>query len=409
MTAGPEGSRETHRFGLDLLRAAAVLMVVSSHGGMIGTRWFGVVDPPLCAVSGFFGVEAFFVLSGFLIGRIILATIAADPRGPVLRTFLVRRWARTLPLYYVLVAVLFVFLPPAGPAGGIVPYFLTLTQNLAWKTRGFWFPVTWSLAVEEWFYVLFPLVVLALARRRGAAAGMARATVLFLVVPLVLRALLPRGIDWNDVTRQVVVLRLDAIAFGVGACLLDASRLGPRLRRRRVPLALAGVVLLVTQWWGGLQGTGRLATWLHDVFATDIADGGWALTILLFDGMGRPIRSIAVPVRLVAERSYGLYLTHLTVLGIADRGIVVDGWNRPITAAAVLAAFVVVPSVTWRYLERPILSRARRSVPVRPVPSGAHRPHGPRSPRDADVRDDIRPRPSYGRADGIGRTPEDVN
>ena len=367
MTANFEPPRQTHRFGLDLLRAAAVLMVVSSHAGMLGARWFGVEDPPELAVSGFFGVEAFFVLSGFLIGRIILATVAADPRGPVLRTFLIRRWARTLPLYYLLVAVLFVFWPPGGPAGRTLPYFLTLTQNLAWKTREFWFPVTWSLAVEEWFYLLFPLLVLALARRRGASGGMATATGVFLLVPLALRALLPAGIDWNDVTRQVVVLRLDAIAFGVAACLLDASRLGPRLRRWRGTLALAGAAVLALQWWGGLQGTGRRATWLHDVFATDVADGGWALTILLLDGLRRPARWIATPVRLVAERSYGLYLMHLTVLGVADRGIVVDGWNRPITVAAVLAALVVLPSASWRYFERPILSRARRP---RPVPRG---------------------------------------
>ncbi len=373
MTAGPEGSRETHRFGLDLLRAAAVLMVVTSHAGMLGTRWFAVSDPPLLAVSGFFGVEAFFVLSGFLIGRIILSTVAADPRPPVLRAFLFRRWARTLPLYYLLVAVLFVFLPPAEPAGRILPYFLTLTQNLAWKTRGFWFPVTWSLAVEEWFYVLFPLVVLLLARRRDAAGAMARATAVFLAVPLVLRALLPAGIDWNDSTRQVVVLRLDAIAFGVAASLLDASRLGPRCRRLRVPLALAGVAVLATQWWGGLQGSGRFATWLHDVFATDIADGGWALTIFLLAGMRRPARPIAVPVRLLAERSYGLYLTHLTVLGIADRGIVVDGWNRAATIAATLAALVVVPSASWRYFERPILLRVRRPSPARATAPGAAR------------------------------------
>ena len=165
-------------------------------------------------------------------------------------------------------------------------------------------------------------------------------------------------------TRQVVVVRLDAIAFGVAVALLAASPVGSRLRDRRAPLALAGATVLALQWWGGLAGTGPLATRLHDVFATDIADAGWAMTIPLLDGLKRPAPLIARPVRLVAERSYGLYLTHLTILGIADRGVVLDGWNRPVTIAAVLVAFVVVPSATWRCLERPILLRVRRPSPV---------------------------------------------
>ncbi len=347
-------------------------MVVSCHAGIFGASWYRVADPPHLAVSGFFGVEAFFVLSGFLIGRILLGTVAADPRPRTLATFLVRRWARTLPLYAVCLALLPLVWPPAGGLASVLPFFATMTQNLAWPTRAFWFPVSWSLAVEEWFYVLFPLLVLLIARRRrrgGAAGAMRTATLVFLLVPLAARAALPAGIDWNDVTRQIVLLRLDAIAFGVAACLVDAGRFGEAVRRRRRVLALLGAAILALQWWGGLQGSGRFAIRLHDVFATDIADGGFALTLFALDAMARPASVIATPVRLVAERSYGLYLTHLTLLQVADRGIATEGWSRPVAIVVLLALFVALPSLSWRFFERPILRLARR--PLAAAPGGS--------------------------------------
>ena len=147
--------------GLDLLRAAAILLVLMSHymGFVSHAPTFGVVGK-----VGWAGVDLFFVLSGYLIGNQLLAPAArGEPLS--LKTFFVRRLLRTLPNYYVVLAVYWLFPgPPLGGSSMAEPWrFLTFTQNFG-LAYGQTFTHSWSLCIEEQFYLLLPLVVLALAR-----------------------------------------------------------------------------------------------------------------------------------------------------------------------------------------------------------------------------------------------------
>src|ERR1700730_16180708 len=97
--------RPTDRvFGLDLLRAAAIMSVICAHG-------FVVLYPHLVGVlgifghGGFYGVELFFVLSGFLIGQILIRQGPALDRAANVAVFYVRRWFRTLPLFFLFLAI----------------------------------------------------------------------------------------------------------------------------------------------------------------------------------------------------------------------------------------------------------------------------------------------------------------
>src|SRR5579862_5720183 len=172
--------KSKRNFGLDLARAVAISLVLCSH--------FYVPTE----VVGIYGVELFFVLSGFLIGGILLRSITSSPHGfglSDLFQFWVRRWFRTLPNYYLFLLLYFVFLPPP-PRVNLKPYLLFL-QNLAWPTPDF-AGHTWSLTIEEWFYLLFPLTIwiISIERPSGKKASARRfllATVLFLIVPAVLR------------------------------------------------------------------------------------------------------------------------------------------------------------------------------------------------------------------------------
>src|SRR4051812_49944246 len=95
-------------FGLDLLRAVAILMVVCAHGFVVLYPHFG---EPLgfFGHGGFYGVELFFVLRGFLIGQIVIR--AAGHLGPAANVafFYVRRWFRTLPVFFLLLIIYVVF------------------------------------------------------------------------------------------------------------------------------------------------------------------------------------------------------------------------------------------------------------------------------------------------------------
>src|SRR5690606_36478664 len=142
-------------FGLDLLRAIAILMVIFGHGMQL--------VPDLGQLAKFLdtffylGVEFFFVLRGFLIGGILMKTISTSSTFSDIFPFWKRRWWRTLPNYY-----LFLFLNFLG--FGLLKEgfrfdwsYLVFLQNFTTPNSGF-FSVSWSLAVEEWFYLFVPLV-----------------------------------------------------------------------------------------------------------------------------------------------------------------------------------------------------------------------------------------------------------
>ena len=150
-------------FGLDLLRTLAIVGVVIGHGKPI----LGAADTEFPWIPLGDGVDMFFVLSGYLIGGILISEFVVPGKLGLreLFHFLQRRWFRTLPNYYLIlgVNVLFAYL---GWSMGNLDFFswkfLCFTQNLNWHFEGFFWE-SWSLAVEEWFYLTFPLLVLCLS------------------------------------------------------------------------------------------------------------------------------------------------------------------------------------------------------------------------------------------------------
>lgn len=228
-TAHHAQSHTTRIFGLDALRAAAVLLVLFGHtlahqNPPAWLRWFW-------GAQGSLGVEIFFVLSGFLIGRILLKLLVADKLVTLgdLTEFLSRRWARTLPLYFAFLLLYFRFdYTGVGQLVADAPFFVFL-QNFYWHPIRF-FEHSWSLAVEEWFYLLFPLLLLVahkLTRSVNRAFWIAGG--LFLLLPLLARlGQLPRITDWNDfnnLIRMVVVCRLDSIFAGVFMAYLNVCHM----------------------------------------------------------------------------------------------------------------------------------------------------------------------------------------
>jgi len=201
--------------GLDLLRASAILLVLFYHSADLPT-------PPEAIAEvlrfGWMGVDLFFVLSGFLIGRQVFATPAGVPATSKLRTFWIKRWFRTLPLYYVVLLAYF-----AKPFVFHVPFkgeawrFLTFTQNFAPLTD---FIPSWSLCVEEQFYLGFPIVAFVLLARQRVGAW-------FWLVPLVASVVFryvvwagaqPEGVTyetWGDKILWVTYTHLDGISVGV--------------------------------------------------------------------------------------------------------------------------------------------------------------------------------------------------
>lgn len=153
--------------GLDTLRASAIILVFMFHyyGYVSMKPTFGFLS-----LTGWLGVDLFFVLSGYLIGNQILSAIA-NHRPFSLKTFYYRRLFRTLPVYLFVLGLYF-FIPPFRENQLVTPLwkFLTFTQNFNLH-GGVAFSQAWSLCIEEQFYLILPAFALLIAWKGSKRIG----------------------------------------------------------------------------------------------------------------------------------------------------------------------------------------------------------------------------------------------
>ena len=357
---------------LDGLRGLAVAGVLAFHAG---AGW---------ATGGFLGVSAFFTLSGFLICSLLLEEQARTGRID-LRAFWARRARRLLPASLVaLVGVLgyAAFVGPASQLGAVrtdvvaaLGYvanwrFLASSQSYADLFRA---PSPaqhfWSLAIEEQFYVAFPLVVVAAVvagRRVGHVRSVVGAALLALLVGSLIAAAVVRPEEGADPSRSYYGTDVRAAELLVGAVLA----VGWRRRRSAAVVArwVAPVALGVVLWsWGVVDQTdGRL--YAGGLVAHAVAV---ALLIVAAHGTSLTARALAAaPLRWLGRVSYGAYLYHwpLFLWLTPDR----VGHDGVALAAVRLASTLLVAQVSLVVLEEPIRTGRRlRTGPARLALAGA--------------------------------------
>jgi peptidoglycan/LPS O-acetylase OafA/YrhL len=312
------------------------------------------------------GVDLFFCLSGFLIGGILLDNRASASYGV---TFYIRRGFRIFPIYYLTVALVLLVLPRfAGlvqPASPSIVYF-GYTQNIVMSLTGVettpWLMPTWTLCVEEQFYLLLPLIIYFVPMRRlvpillilTASASLFRlCLVLMSANKLAFFMLLPS--EW------------DLLFLGVfGAYARRSSALWSRLqghdRRGLKAITLIGLALVPLL---------AIADNVFDLRGFDVVGRlalGLALTgliLLLISGSAEGARFRSPVLRFFGVISYGLYLVHQPVAGI------LHGWllgSRPdigtlpqvaVTIGA-LAASVAIAHLSWTFFESPLVRLGHR-------------------------------------------------
>jgi peptidoglycan/LPS O-acetylase OafA/YrhL len=353
---------------LDGLRGVAIALVLASHcvvtpaSGSLG--W--VVRN---AVSiGWVGVDLFFALSGYLITGILLRT---RERPHYFRNFYIRRCLRIVPLYLVLVAGVLASAPllPFGATGPVWP-FLTYTSNfwLVFNRLG-WLPVpagypplahVWSLAIEEQFYLVFPLIVFLLDRRRLRATLWA-VVALSPLARLAINALIASGQSYF-----ITFGRLDALAMGALIALGLHQKTSIAASSAQRLMWLAGVLTTLA---GLLWLTGQ--TSFHKPFfnlaGLTVVDGAAALIVLA--AVIRPVGLLgsllhAKAIVGLGRISYGVYIIHYPVLLLTERCLSMPpglgGWLGPLLHAVVsIGVTLLLAGVSWRFLEQPVLQLKR--------------------------------------------------
>ena len=316
-------TRPGHRADLDGLRAIAVVLVMLSHAG---GPWGN---------GGNAGVTAFFVLSGFLITGILQAELIRTGRIELM-AFYRRRIRRLAPALLVLLAVVLpVWMLSGGSSERILPIVGSLLYVNNWlSVTGLNMeplPHTWSLAIEEQFYLLWPVALVALQPRRALLVALALATA----------SALARVVAEGAFEYFSTLTRADAILVGSALALLGRAALPPAA-------SLLGILGLVA------------------ISLTDLShDAAIALSIVAASAvvMGRlPAIGRLAP---IGRRAYSLYL-----------------WNWPLTLLfGPVGFFLTIPvaEVSYRIAERPFMrarsaAGASRSTDDAPTPRRRHVP-----------------------------------
>lgn len=209
-------------FGLDILRAFAILFVVIGHGKHL-------ISPKFIEFNQLFvfdGVCIFFVLSGFLIGGILIRSIDGNTFDKkLLFNFWKRRWYRTLPTYFLILTLLtvlnYLFIDNFSLLTAFK--FYTFSQNLFYDSPIGFFTEAWSLSVEEWFYLTTPLLIIFFIRifkiNAKKSVLVSALVLIFLVTLFRYYRYLVLPIDtiyqWGYSFRGQVITRLDSLMFGV--------------------------------------------------------------------------------------------------------------------------------------------------------------------------------------------------
>ena len=350
---------------LDGLRGVAVLAVIALHTSAI---W-----PPILRFSkgGHFGVDLFFVLSGFLITALLLRERNETGRIGVGR-FWGRRAVRLLPALIALLAVHTLYLWSQGGdlAKQRTSVLSALFYLVNWRMVWGW-PANndlghlWSLSIEEQFYLVWPLLLLLLLALRFRPWAMVGVLVALIVAINLHRLAMLAGGVHPFVVNLRTDGRVDGPLFGCLAAVLWVSRRVPR--RGLSVLATVGLLAMVSIL-SQAPSDGMAYSVLRVVFYVSAV----VVVLAVVEGVwfGSKIFDVA-PLRAVGKVSYGLYLWHIPVMlyvNLHIRGSAL--WK--VTVAAVMT--VVFTLLSWFLVERPAQRFRHRLRPVSEEPPTASAP-----------------------------------
>ena len=345
-----------HRPDIDGLRAVSILAVVAAHIGAQHAR------------GGFFGVDVFFVISGYLISGIVFADIEAQKFS--FAAFYERRVRRIVPAFFVVLmavfALAYLYMLPVemnGFAKSLVAATLGVSNIYFWTLSGYfdsasaYMPLlhTWSLSVEEQFYVIFPVLLLLGYR-------FYRLKLKLLIVALFLASLLANILGafyYADARFYLTPNRAWELLAGA----LVALGIVPEIRERsfRDMASLAGLLLIILSFvcfssetpYLGLAALAPClgATLIIAAGRTGESIGGKALSIK--------------PMVFIGLISYSLYLWHWPVIVFHRMGFIpCEGLSPRTEKAVLLAVCFVLATFSWKYVETPFRKKkfSRRAL-----------------------------------------------
>jgi peptidoglycan/LPS O-acetylase OafA/YrhL len=367
MEIDPRFRNRERQPGLDLLRALAIVVVVVYHAALFGFKLPGRVDR-----FGWIGVDLFFVLSGYLIGGQLLASLARDQRIKLGR-FFTRRALRIMPAYFVVLAIYFLL-----PAWREYPEmsqplwkFLLSVQNIALH-GGTAFSHAWSLAVEDQFYLALPFLLLFLYHRPRAAIIV---PCLIVVGGIALRAFLAArnssvdgGVSFRAFQAWIYYptwTRLDSLVFGVVLAAIERFR--PNWWQRLINFApwlwLPALGLIVYALY---LGETENLTVVACVWQFPLIAVGMAAMLVCAVSPQLPLCRVAIPgTAFIASIAYSAYLIQKLIIHGVEQFCAnhsIDLTSVPALVGVELCVYIAA-TILFLSIERPFLLLRRRFAP----------------------------------------------
>ncbi|WP_051209925.1 acyltransferase family protein [Gelidibacter mesophilus] len=367
--------RKERNFGLDLVRAIAIALVVLSHATFLFVRESDNLVVILMRTMGAVGVDLFFVLSGFLIGGILLKEIdKGHTKFQNLVIFWKRRWWRTLPNYFLVllinIGVFYVFSIDLPESTG--SYFVFL-QNFS-TPQSYFFTESWSLSIEEYAYLILPFVMFCgffIFKNRSHSVFL-WATLVVIFIGFLVKLHFYMYVEnvnhknWSGMFRKVVIYRLDAIYLGF--LLVYIMRHWPTIfQKLKIELLFLGAIVFAGMhlliYTMDLQPETHL--FFYVFMYLPLISISCALAFPFAVSMKRSTTFNPL-IYFVSTRSYAIYLINFSIILLSIRYIVDISGAALLLKITLCIVFLLLTlslsNLLYIYFEKPILNYRDRNL-----------------------------------------------
>lgn len=310
-------------FGLDFMRTTAILMVLCSH--ILGL--YPDSDTFISKVFllfGLWGVEIFFVLSGFLIGRILYKQFVLNTFSfHSFYVFINRRWFRTLPNYFLILIINLILAYFIGFNSTNFGLYFVFLQNFSYPMKPF-FPESWSLSVEEFTYFFIPIILLLsiyfpkVNHKSRQFIGIIVALILLFFINKIIynyTTLNTTLKSWHLDLKAVVIYRVDSILFGIAAAWISFNY-SNFWKNKKNPAAAFGFILLLicylTIWI--FEITIEKSPFFWNVLLLPLTSISFAMMLAFFSEWKTTRWKFAKPITFISLISYSIYLVHYSIV-----------------------------------------------------------------------------------------------
>ena len=350
---------DNRSLGLDFIRFSAVILVLIAHFAKC------------LELFGFWGVELFFGLSGYLIGQILWRGYTRDENWNFnnIKIFWLRRWWRTLPNYFLFFLISFPFhyfimgdkIPNTIK---LIPFFF-FGQNLFSRYGGF-YGVSWSLCIEEWLYLLFPLLLFLFHKIVKVKVKAFSFALITIILGSVFMRIFLSNNGQAEYIRTITSCRLDSITYGIAIAFIE-SYCGIS-KKKKVIYFISGILLILAPVFTRIITDISFAELRQNQFLLVCVPVGSSI-ILPFVSSYKRIQNLSSNIKLIITNlsiwTYSIYLSHIPILFTIYYLLLNYRTNVYLNLISKIIGFaitVLISSLVYKYFELPLTRKRPKEI-----------------------------------------------